>query len=1102
MSSAIASALKDLRAATSIEQRDRCTAQLVSAVPRALLAADTPDSGALRRLVLQAAGGAAALKQALELAAAARAPRARAPAPPAPPPPPPHGAFLAVAALVADRALLDAEPLLAALAPSVVEALEAVAAEAGADSARAAAAAPALAAGVRAVAALLAASAAAHDAHNAPAAAPGSAPAPPPLDLASRCDFGALLRALAASAAALAAARAGREADMGDADGAGGAGGADADEAAALALDLACAALRRHGGWAAGPLEAGAPLLRRRDACVLRAASGGDGAPCGDLVGLFRARRSAADAALARRAGEALLALLRAAAELRARDDGGRAGAPAPAPAPTPAWAAQLQAQLVEDIARPDEGAGWGAGAGAEAGAGAGAGTAGDGADMVDTGGAALPVSAGRPPPWRPLALRILGALLDALEPGALAPPVSGARGGTDAARAPAFALLAARLVGAELKLLLDEAEALIVLARGAGGVLAPPPPPPPAAAAGAPAGAPAADADGDASMASMEAAAAAAAAAAPAPAPMSPSDRGFVRRHPLRGVAPLSRAERTARLLGGPAPRYEALVDAAGAGVEALCALARLAAALWAREAAGRSGAGAHAFAPSGRPRGAAEQAGAAALVRLHEALAQSALVLLSFASDAWASELRPLLALPLAAAGVAAAPPRPGAQAAPPAAAAADEQEEASLPWRAAAAQPLLALCAAGACPFLAEAGAEVLAAEFADALPCLLSERAAAAAAAGVPRAGALAALAAEAAARAAAAAADPDAPRAIIAVRGLAAASPVPLPDSGAGYGAEPGAAGGAADGAADAAQAALAGPRSVAPPPPAPLHAVLQLVGARLDSRAVAAAAFGPAGSGAAGAGAPAAAPAASDPASAAAAAAPPPPLVPAALDLVLRHCRAASLALMRADSAAARGAAPTRALLAPALLPAELRRARETCRALLDLCATPAGAAQLAALRGGGEALAAAHRTCLVAARRLCGRRARALCAALMPLPARDAEALLASCARHLLACSAAALRPLLPPRPPARAAQGAGARPPAQPAPPAPPAPRGFDPEAAAEELRDAAFEMFQGVHLGGGAEGGGGEGGDEGEGEGERLLLDLVLDAVGTPF
>ena len=113
------------------------------------------------------------------------------------------------------------------------------------------------------------------------------------------------------------------------------------------------------------------------------------------------------------------------------------------------------------------------------------------------------------------------------------------------------------------------------------------------------------------------------------------------------------------------------------------------------------------------------------ALLHSLHTSLDQSSAVLLEFIVSAWNSDLRPLLEggpSPAAAAAAAAGEGAAAAAGAPPAAAAA-AAELRSLPLRAAALRPLLALCARGAGAYLAE-DARARCAELALALPAILS------------------------------------------------------------------------------------------------------------------------------------------------------------------------------------------------------------------------------------------------------------------------------------------------------------------------------------------------------------------------------------------
>jgi hypothetical protein len=239
---------------------------------------------------------------------------------------------------------------------------------------------------------------------------------------------------------------------------------------------------------------------------------------------------------------------------------------------------------------------------------------------------------------------------------------------------------------------------------------------------------------------------------------------------------------------------------------------------------------------------------------------------------------------------------------------------------------------------------------------------------------------------------------------------------------------------------------------------------------------------------------------------------------------VREHARSLSVSVMASDAAEADGRPFPRASLAMCLRAAAVDRATLTAGALVDLL----GAAQVTrAVRtvGGvdgvqlGARLLATHRDLLGAALRLRSRRTVELAGGVVGPSAASARALLAL-GRHYMAASALALRAAEGIRDALRAGEvlrpGATLGDEAAEAAAAAGGPTASTVAASMKELlalqvgsaleriREAAFELFQGLMPGGGE---GGEGiGERGEGrasssaEVEHRLFDAVLDVIGA--
>lgn len=279
---------------------------------------------------------------------------------------------------------------------------------------------------------------------------------------------------------------------------------------------------------------------------------------------------------------------------------------------------------------------------------------------------------------FRTLSLRIISACIKVFGEKWLLSTLPQRDGIASSATAGEFALTVSRLIGANIKHALDEFEMCLILARGAGGYLVP---------------SQNANNKDDINM--------------------NPSNKD--KNNTLRGVAPLSREERTHRIL----PHYATYVNFLGAGINAYTSLVMCTAKMSSERSQTTSQ--------------------TMALMRLYESIREVCSLLLSFISDAWGSDLRVLLNLPaIIPKGIAdavATKQQPQSSRAY-STDKADTLEEVSLSWRVLAVQPLLALCISGACTYLLEGGAEAFYSELVEALPCMMSERSTIATFTGVP------------------------------------------------------------------------------------------------------------------------------------------------------------------------------------------------------------------------------------------------------------------------------------------------------------------------------------------------------------------------------
>lgn len=662
------------------------------------------------------------------------------------------------------------------------------------------------------------------------------------------------------------------------------------------------------------------------------------------------------------------------------------------------------------------------------------------------------------------------------------------------------YAKLLARVIGTEIKLLVDEVEELVVLPESSGaveaglvgsargGVAAATPAAAASSAASsveaAPAAAPTAPRDGDDDLmmsvgdalkyvegppgtgaatkssgggVSTDAAAAPADGAAAAPATPSagdglpPADNPF-RREVLRPVHAMTRRQRFARL----EQRYQALIQSLCAAVDAYIALVSAVSSLWSSAGDG-----------TGTAQVALPSLDSDVLLSLHETLGQTCLVLLMFLADAWHSDLQTSLMAGAAVNATSASSNAAGNGTATSA------HDTVTVPVRAAAVLPLAALATAGCASYLYEDG-NAFQDESIDAIYMMISSVGSGAPSSiGVPSVTGLAQLAAAA----------------LDAVDTAAATSGSASPTS------TSSAVAAEASLIAFASQTALQVQASLSKVPTSPLLSVspaacggaglhplpsaLRMIGSRLD-RSELILAVCTAG------------------------------VVPMALSYLRGQARSVALSLMSADAASARGGVVARASLMGVINVRSLGQVIDVAATAIDLSTTTAGDKAIAAL--GYATLASCYKDMLVTAQRLSSKRMRDLCSSLALVPdGDDGSAVLTAAAQHLLALAAVCARPILEgaalPAPVPTGTSSSTAKAPS------------FSKSEALEALRHAAFEFYQGVSLGGSGSDFGSMaidiGGPTGTGKATssevtddhneagntaRRLLDIILDVIGA--
>ena len=646
---------------------------------------------------------------------------------------------------------------------------------------------------------------------------------------------------------------------------------------------------------------------RLKDEQVLDSVLNESSKVCSSLVSVYSSSRNDGDSSVAQLAGKVLVGLLENVA------DNAFGGSVCKQLAPS--WSFPFRNVLINDISQPDEG------------------RLGD--PLVH-----LPQDE-----FRSLSLRLVSACIKVFGESWLLSTLPQREGTAPSTAAGGeFALIVSRLIGASIKQTLDEFEMCLILARGTGGFLVP----------------------GNNDNVNMTS---------------STKDK----KNPLRGVAPLTRDERTRRIL----PKYDSFVKLLGASVNAYTSLVLCTAKMSSERSLSNTK--------------------TMALMRLYESIREVCSLLLSFLSDAWGSDLRPLLALPaIIPSGIATAAAASTQQHQSSRTYSTDEAdtlEELSLPWRVLAVQPLLALCVSGACTYLLEGGAEAFHSELVEALPCMMSERATVATFTGVPYNSVLTSMILPLTTEAAKMTPQ-QRPNPFSALSSLSdflrssnsdSSWRLPLPDIP------------FLSKSNDTMNATVFNPK----------HLVIQVIGARLSSKEVSALAFD------------------LQPSSSS-------NIVSVALDLLLSYCRSISLAFMHVESSAKGGLALTRNLILPALSVSALKTAIGTCQALLDLARTTDGFKQLSSMTNLDQTQA----SFLITAQRLAGKRSRGYAKDLF-LNGSLVDGLQLSLARHLTSMSALSLWPAMISAKKSKTLT----------------TPSGVDIAQVSEALRDVAFELFSGV-------------------------------------
>lgn len=693
---------------------------------------------------------------------------------------------------------------------------------------------------------------------------------------------------------------------------------------------------------------------RLKDKQVLDSVLNESSKVCSSLVSVYSSSRNDGNSSVAQLAGKVLVGLLENVA------DNAIGGSVSKQLAPS--WCFPFRYVLINDISQPDEG------------------RLGD--PLVH-----LPQDE-----FRSLSLRLVSACIKVFGESWLLSTLPQREGTAPSTAAGGeFALIVSRLIGASIKQTLDEFEMCLILARGTGGFLVP----------------------GNNDNVNMTS---------------STKDE----KNPLRGVAPLTRDERTRRIL----PKYDSFVKLLGASVNAYTSLVLCTAKMSSERSLSNTK--------------------TMALMRLYESIREVCGLLLSFLSDAWGSDLRPLLALPaIIPSGIATAAAASTQQHQFSRSYSTDEAdtlEELSLPWRVLAVQPLLALCVSGACTYLLEGGAEAFHSELVEALPCMMSERATVATFTGVPYNSVLTSMILPLTTEAAKMTPQ-QRPNPFSALSSLSdflrssnsdSSWRLPLPDIP------------FLSKSNDTMNATVFNPK----------HLVIQVIGARLSSKEVSALAFD------------------LQPSSSS-------NIVSVALDLLLSYCRSISLAFMHVESSAKGGLALTRNLILPALSVSALKTAIGTCQALLDLARTTDGFKQLSSMTNLDQTQA----SFLITAQRLAGKRSRGYAKDLF-LNGSLVDGLQLSLARHLTSMSALSLWPALISAKKSKTLT----------------TPSGVDIAQVSETLRDVAFELFSGVVVFSDSTDGDTMKDEEikkneleEEEEEKRInlkLLDCILEIVGTGF
>jgi hypothetical protein len=576
---------------------------------------------------------------------------------------------------------------------------------------------------------------------------------------------------------------------------------------------------------------------------------------------------------------------------------------------------------------------------------------------------------------YQTLSLRLLSLCSKAFGPTWLFSTLPQREDGEQSATSGDFTNIVSRLVGAVLKQTLDEFEICLILARGTGGFLVP-----------------------DKSKVGNK--------------------DGNNGKQPLRGVAPLTREERTRRIL----PNYASLVDLLGASVNAYISLVQCLSKMSSKRILSKTE--------------------ASSLMRLFESVREICSLLLSFLSDAWGSDLRPLLALPAIISSSFATTLGAQQLSQPLRVSSTDEAdtlEEASLPWRLVAVQPVLTLCVSGVCIYLLEGGVEAFHSELLEALPCMMCERSTISTFSGVLTVSILSRI--EAMHTEAARNNKQQRPNPFMALASLSdllepintsIAWRLPLCDTFFTNNSN----------ANEISNATIHNPK----------HLVIQVLGSRLASKDVLAAIFNQQNSSSLG-------------------------IIPIAFDLLLSYCRYLSITFMHVESSVNGGLPLTRNLVLPALSSTFLIRAIDTCRALLDLARTLEGFKQLSSMNN----LEQSHASFLITAQRLAGKRARSYAKDLF-VNGLYVESLQLSLARHLTTMSALSLWPSLITAKKIKSSTLTS----------------GIDVITVSDVLRDVAFELFNSVITFNEEMQEDDE--DEIEKQTNLKLLDCIIEIVGT--